>query len=207
LLTAASDSDRRWLRSIGLSTVIDLRSDDEVQLTGTYSDTLVTRHHLPLGRALAGFGSVRWDVPAAVADHYFELLLDGNESICEALAVLTDPHAYPAVIHCAVGKDRTGLLVALVLSLLGVSEDEVVTDYALSGIGAARLAFRLRDQIGDRGEEFHGALPALLSADPETMRHFLGKVRAEWGSVAGYVDHLGMGSAVRYLRAALLTAG
>jgi hypothetical protein len=154
--------------------------------------------------ALAGFASVRWDRPEAVAAHYFELLLTETDSLCEALAVLTDPSAYPALIHCAVGKDRTGLLVALVLSLIGVSEDDIVTDYALSGIGAARLAFRLRDQLGDRPDEFHAALPALLSADPQSMRRFLAMVRAEFGSVEGYVEYVDMASVVEYLRAALL---
>ena len=48
--------------------------------------------------------------PEQVAIHYLELLLSSDESIAEALAVLTDPAAYPAVIHCSVGKDRTGIL-------------------------------------------------------------------------------------------------
>ncbi len=203
-LSTASETDRHWLQALGLRTVIDLRSDIEVTLFGRSLDTVSMQHHLPLGMALDSLGSVRWNDPEAVAAHYFELLLAGSDSVSEALAVLTDPAAYPAVIHCTVGKDRTGILAALILSLLGVSEDDIVADYALSGIGAARLALRLRDELTERPTEFHALLPALLSAEPDTMRRFLGLIRDTFGSVEGYVEHLDLASATGYLRDALL---
>ena len=203
-LTAASDADRRWLRATGLTTIIDLRSDVEVVLFGNSVDLAPTLHHLPLGMGPDSVGSVRWADPEDIASYYFELLLAGGDTVSEVLAVLTDPATYPAVLHCSIGKDRTGILVALILSLLGVAEDDIVTDYALSGIGAARLALRLRDQLVDRPAEFHSLLPALLSAHPETMRHFLTRIRDEFGSVEGYIEHLDLASVTGYLRDALL---
>ena len=65
--------------------------------------------------------------------------MSSDESIAEALAVLTDPAAYPAVMHCSIGKDRTGILVALLLSIVGVEDDDIVADYALSGMGAGAV--------------------------------------------------------------------
>lgn len=153
---------------------------------------------------MAEAATVGWSNPEHVATHYLELLLSSDESIGEALAVLTHPAAYPAVIHCSVGKERTGILVALVLSLVGVDDDDVVAEYALSGMGAARLALRLRELCADNLGDLDRFLPALLSAEPETMRCFLARVRLQFGSVEGYVAHLGMTSAIGYLRDALL---
>jgi protein-tyrosine phosphatase len=159
--------------------------------------------HLPLGNPVSAAG-VGWSEPEQVAMRYFELLLDGGDSISETLAVLTDPAAYPAVIHCSVSKDRTGIVMALILSLLGVSDHDVVADYTLSGIGTARLVLRLRDELGDRFTEIEPFLPVLLSAEPDSMRGFLALLRAEFGSVDRYVEHIGLASATGYLRAALL---
>ena len=127
-----------------------------------------------------------------------------TKSVAEAFAILTDPACYPAVIHCSVGKDRTGVLVSLLLSALGVDDDDVVADYALSGMGAARLALRLRELCRDDMTALERFLPALLSADPETMRCFLFKVRDKFGSVPEYLDQLGVASSVDYVRAALV---
>jgi protein tyrosine/serine phosphatase len=203
-LATASATDRRLLTGLGLTTVIDLRSPGEVELGGRYSEPGPTMLHVPLGNPMHGMAAVDWDDPHRVATHYLELLIDGSEAVAEVLAVLTDPSVYPAVIHCSVGKDRTGILVAVILSVLGVGDDDIVADYTLSGMGAARLALRLREHFADRPGDLEPFLPALLSAHPETMRHLLGQLRDKFGSVEGYVDDIGLASAIGYLRAVLL---
>ncbi len=187
-----------------MRTVIDLRSRSEVELAGRFSDPTVAYYNLPLGDPLAEAATVGWSSPEHVAAHYFELLMSSDETIRTALAVLTEPTVYPAVIHCSVGKDRTGILVALLLSLVGVDDDDVVADYALSGMGAARLALRLRELCTDNVKELDRFMPALLSAEPDTMRGFLGLLRREFGSVEGYLTHLGTASVIAPLRAALI---
>ncbi len=139
-LGMASASDRARFGELQLTTVIDLRSPSEVALAGRYSDPTVTYRNLPLGDPLAEATTVGWSDPQQVATHYLELLLSSHDSVAEALSVLANPAVYPAVVHCSVGKDRTGILVALLLSLVGVDDDDVVADYALSGMGVARLA-------------------------------------------------------------------
>ena len=187
-----------------MRTVIDLRSRSEVELAGRFSDPAVGYHNLPLGDPLAEAATVGWSSPEHVATHYLELLLSSDESIAEALAVLTDPAAYPAVIHCSVGKDRTGILVAVLLSLVGVDDDDVVADYALSGMGAARLALRLRELCADNLATSTGSCPRCCPPNPTPCAASSARLRREFGSVEGYVAHLGMTSAIDYLRAALL---
>jgi hypothetical protein len=186
--------------------VIDLRARSEVALGGHYDDARAIRFHLPLGNPSDGMTASDWDEPSRVADRYVELMLSGTETIAETLAVLTDPCSYPAVVHCSVGKDRTGIVCALLLSILGVSDERIVADYALSGIGAARIALRLREAFAERSSELTPLLPALLSAHPESMRIFLDNVRTKFGSADGYVRDIGLGSAIGYLRAALLVS-
>jgi protein tyrosine/serine phosphatase len=201
----ASASDRARFGELRLATVIDLRSSGEVTLAGRYTDSTVAYHNLPLGDPLAEATTVGWRDPQQVATHYLDLLLSSDDSVAESLAVLTDRAAYPAVIHCSVGKDRTGILVALVLSLVGVDDDDIVADYALSGMGAARLALKLRELCADNLADLERFLPALLSAEPDTMRCFLQMLRGKFGSVEGYVEYLGLTSAIDYLRAALIS--
>jgi protein-tyrosine phosphatase len=203
-LTSASVSDRARLAQLQLATVIDLRSQAEVSLVGRFYRGSVAYHNLPLGDPIAEATSVGWDDPELVALHYFELLQSSSDSIAEALAILTDPASYPTVIHCSVGKDRTGILVAVLLSAIGVDDDDVVADYALSGMGAARLALRLRELCAANPADLERFLPALLSADPDTMRCFLALLREEFGSASGYVAHLGLGSAIGFLSAAMV---
>jgi protein-tyrosine phosphatase len=120
------------------------------------------------------------------------------------LAVLADPAAYPAVFHCAAGKDRTGLLAAVVLGLLGVSDDDIIADYALSQQAMTRMLAWLRAERPEVREQIEGSAAAIVTAEPDTMSLFLGRLRHQHGSFPGYADSLGAADAVRYLQDALL---
>jgi protein tyrosine/serine phosphatase len=182
-----------------LATVIDLRSPSEVR-----SATTARRVHLPLDNPQHGMTADDWRSADAVAQRYLELLLDGEDSVVELLAVLTDPAAYPVAIHCTGGKDRTGIIAALLLALVGVRDDDIRADYALSGFGAARLVAGLQRRFGDRPEAIRPFLPAVLSTDPDNIGIFLDRLRVKFGSVEGYVAAIGMESAIGFFRTALL---
>ncbi len=151
-LAAASAGDRERLRHLGLVTVLDLRAEHEVALGGRYQDDRVTVHALPFGDLLepaTDWGA--WNDSGYVAGRYLDLCSSARDSIMESIAILTDPAAYPAVIHCSLGKDRTGVFVALLLRALGVpardlhDEFDGVTGYLrelgiLSSVGHLRAA-------------------------------------------------------------------
>jgi hypothetical protein len=83
-----------------------------------------------------------------------------------------------------------------------VDRTAVVSDYALSGAGALRLVQRLRREVD--AEVLEPYLPALLSAEPATIRAFLRHVEECFGSARGYFSEIDMDSALGYLAAALL---
>jgi len=91
------------------------------------------------------------------------------------------------VFHCASGKDRTGVVAALTLTLLGVPEDVVVADFALTERARERLGRRL----ARRASGPHPTWPAFGHTPPEIMRNFLRDLDETYGSVARYCrEHL-----------------
>ena len=72
------------------------------------------------------------DLASAMADRYVEMTEIGGSALARSISLLAGDAPLPAVFHCAAGKDRTGVLGALVLRLLGVADADIGDDYALS---------------------------------------------------------------------------
>ena len=162
-------------------------------------------YHLPVLEALPEASVVdQWRDPVVLGRHYAEMAQEGAAAIAEALAVLTDPSAYPAVFHCAAGKDRTGILAALVLGLLGVGDDTIVADYAASRPAMERMMAYLVETYPDGRSELERRASSMLSSEPAAMHEFLATLRREYGSLDAFVESIGVKSAPQYLRLALL---
>lgn len=190
-----TEPDLVVMRQLGIRTVVDLRSGYEVEMSRFNVEAHpVAFHHFPFIDALPDVEEFERK-PGLLGTQYTEMLDDAVPQIVGALEVLAGPEARPAVFHCTAGKDRTGLLAALVLSLLGVPEETVVADYALSGEAMARLREKLilkypdgKDVIADSNEVF--------SADPANMTALFAYVAKKYGSVAGYASEVGVPEAV-----------
>ena len=204
LLTSA---DRRDLGKLGLSSVIDLRTAAEVAVQGAVPAVAATVHHLPLEKVLPDHaGSLCAAEPARIAEAYGATLAAGVETVRETLAILTDPSSYPAVICCPTGTDRTGIVSALILALIGVPDYLVIGDFAASREATIRRAGRMRfEHPAAVQAELDRFGPGLLGVVPEAQSRFLDLVRAEHGTMTGYAESIDMSGAVPYLRAALLT--
>jgi protein-tyrosine phosphatase len=195
-----SEPDLDLLRPLGLRTVIDLRSDAEVA-RGRFPVEAV-----PVDWYQLSVIDVLWDPEHAPADrgafadflyHRYREMLDlGGPHFAEAIRRLAAPGALPGLFHCAAGKDRTGLLAALVLSGLGVGDDDVAADYALSQEALDRLrtwAAREHPELATRIDEQPAAH---LAAEPAAMRRVLQWIGDEHGSTRGFLGALGVGSDV-----------
>lgn len=201
-----TSADQREVAALGLATVLDLRTPAEVADQG-WPRVKTSQHHPPMIDVLPAsrYAPESHAEAAAVADSYYETLAASVETVREILAVLTDPSSYPAVVCCPSGVDRTGIVTALLLALLGVPDRVVVRDYAASRESTLRRVGRLRFEhpsIVSHDVDRYGA--GLLGVVPEAMARFLDRVRAEHGSFAGYAESIEMAGAVPYLRAALL---
>jgi protein-tyrosine phosphatase len=203
---ALTASDVSRLSALAIRTVIDLRGASEK--TSNYSDYLdsVRTYELPmLDLTRDGEDFARWSDPEHVAVRYRSVLDNDSEAIIEILAILTDPSAYPVLVHCTAGKDRTGVVIALLLSMLGVDDEAIIADYALSRDAMPRLLAWLRETYPASGQRLSHAAPAWLIAAPETMRTMLDRLRDEFGPTENYAAQLGVASAIGYIRAALRT--
>jgi len=206
-LTNLTDDDLVVLDGLGIRTVIDLRTELETETRGRFPERAehITYHHLPLTDTLPGQEQAPdWGDPGFVAERYRNMLDNGAVPVARAVAILADAANLPAVFHCSVGKDRTGVLAAVVLGLLGVPDDVIVEDYALSGVAMAQVLERLEREFPDAGDVIDHYRPVLLSAEPASMRGLLDAIGSDYGSFEALADALGLGAEVERLRDALL---
>ncbi|RJQ73818.1 tyrosine-protein phosphatase [Pseudonocardiaceae bacterium YIM PH 21723] len=190
---------------LGIRTVIDLRTPFEVDhRRWTPIDGWAgTWHHLPVLTEIPDWTAVDKEYaegPDLAADHYLEMLSLGAIPLRDAVTALIEQ---PALFHCAAGKDRTGVLAALTLRLLGVPAETVVEDYALTE-SATQAWLELRAAQGKTTFDFY-VPPSMRGSAPYTMQRFLTRIDAEHGGVLGVATDLGIPqSTVDELRRSLL---
>ena len=116
------------------------------------------------------------------------IILDNSgAALCCVLKVVADRHNHPVMIHCSHGKDRTGLVITLVLAAIGVPADKIMLDYTLSAKHGQSEAGRERmRQINPDLDIEH-----FTSAPPEVVTKTLEYIETKWGSVPKYLDSIG----------------
>ncbi|MEU8924037.1 tyrosine-protein phosphatase [Kitasatospora sp. NPDC048545] len=181
----ASPADLDRLRALGVRTVIDLRYPWEIAAKGRMPDVAgVEYHNLSIEHRPYDQAEIdpELDPWRYLADRFAEVAEDGVKEIRQVLDVITDADA-PVVVHCASGKDRTGLVAALLLTLLGVAEDDIAADFALTELATAHFV-----------AEWHAAHPGRTlrwpgygRAPEAVIRLTLADLAARHGSVEGYL--------------------
>ena len=142
------------------------------------------------------------EVLPTLVEIYRSILDDRSEQVGAALAALATPGALPAVVNCTAGKDRTGLIVALVLGLAGVPEETIVTDYALSGTCLAGVYL---EEARRRAEAQGFSYDLLVLCDPGFIRTTLAHLKKRYGSIESYLRATGLGDAeIDQLRRAMV---
>ncbi|MGH3878446.1 MAG: tyrosine-protein phosphatase [Actinophytocola sp.] len=217
----------RLVDELGVTTVIDLRSTSEVKQEGPGPLTAVesVRHvHLSVLPESLGMTDAAADTAVHTAaealainrrraaerdgtelllSFYLGYLEDRPENVVEALReVATAPGA--ALVHCAAGKDRTGVVVAMALTVAGVPRDVVVADYVATGERIDLVLDRLRS-TPTYAEDIDRLPAAEHSPREATMQGFLARLDADHGGVLGWLAAHGFGAEdVKRLRDKLL---
>ncbi|MEY2461172.1 MAG: protein-tyrosine phosphatase [Acidimicrobiaceae bacterium] len=195
------------LAPLGVRTVLDLRTPTELE-RGRFTHDSIGFHHLPIldetwnPELLTGDP----DPVPFLADRYVDMLATGRDAIARALHILGQSESLPLVFHCAAGKDRTGVVAAVVLSVLGVSDDDIATDYSLSRLGMPRFKEWVIATYPEAADAMSDQPPAFLASPVEAMHLFLERVRSAFGSMHAYVAELGVtDETLDAVRANLLT--
>ena len=203
------DDIGRLIGGIGLTTVVDLRSTAELRAEGPAPLDAVAevRHvHCPVlpeqGTATDVVADVlltrdeadRSRYPADPrAGHYLGYLEDRPDQVVAAVrAVATAPGA--ALVHCAAGKDRTGVVVALALRAVGVRPDAVAADYAATGERLELLLARLR-RSPTYARDVNSKPAGSHQPQASTMAAFLDQLTARHGGAAEWLAGHGFGPA------------
>lgn len=202
------DEELDVLADRGMRTIIDLRTADEVEKGHLHDEHRGLRHvHLDVLGTTWKPDDLPPDADAGqvLGDLYIAMLSLGPNAFRDALTILADADDLPAVFHCAAGKDRTGVLAAMVLSLLGVDDEVIVADYAISGANMDRLVEQLQRDRPEALTAMNDQPSAYLAAPPAAMERLLAHVHATYGSWPAYVRSIGIDDdVVAALRANLL---
>ena len=195
---------------LGLRSIVDLRSRHELDDHGRFRhDGALVVHHMPMIDVVGGPNRPIQPAPDAplrsVGEGYISMADEGRLAIGAAVTLLAEPGALPAVFHCTAGKDRTGILAAIVLSAMGVRDEDIVDDYMLTGESRAARNAYLRVHEPDY-YAFLANLPATVrEMHGDAIPTLLAWIRAEHGSVLAYLVASGVDEdTVDALRANLL---
>lgn len=120
-LVDLSESGCGEVAKLGIRSVIDLRVDSEASLLPDQACALAANQTQLVAAPLP--------VPYNVSAADYIAVLDARESIVKVFETLADEARYPVYFHCTWGRDRTGILAALILLALGASPDAVMEDY------------------------------------------------------------------------------
>jgi hypothetical protein len=181
-------SDVEVLRSLGLATIVDLRTSRELDRTGRgpMASEPVAYRHLSLIRDGEGEAMATPALPGEeLSSRYLSYLDQGRQALVEALSLVADPAHLPLVFHCAAGKDRTGVLAALVLDILGVEHGVIVADYVVTAERMELILARYRadPELASRMEK----VPAYrFSVEADTMERFLAHLEAQFGGARAW---------------------
>jgi protein tyrosine/serine phosphatase len=107
--------------------------------------------------------------------------------IVSALKIMRSPKSFPMLVHCTQGKDRTGIVIALALSICGVSDELIIMDYGRSQDGLDHQREIMVEEMRKTGLS-----PEFSDAPTEVMRMTLDYIRSKYKSILDYLKYHGM---------------
>ena len=200
----------RVTSELRVRTAIDLRSRPERERVGHVDDVeSLAVHHLPtfdetLQRG-AGEPERATTAEMSVSEAYASMLRIGGPRFARAIEVIASADGRPVVFFCMAGKDRTGILAALVLGLVGVVEDDIVDDYARTREVIGDVRANILEEMPEMRERWKRMPRDILGSTPDSMAGTIGHIDDHWGGFESYATAHGVqAETIDRLRAALV---
>ncbi|MGH1502080.1 MAG: tyrosine-protein phosphatase [Acidimicrobiales bacterium] len=190
-------ADPGALEALGIRTVVDLRRPDECEREPTPDLGPIEVVLNPVNiKATEVEGSL------GLLALYDRILGHHGAEIASGVDAVADRVAGGVLVHCTAGKDRTGLVIGLIQSLLGVDDEHVIDDFALTGRYVRELVEHQKLALQSRGVD--GLPDELFEAPAPVMVETFARLRAASGSIPEAAADLGVSStSVERLRAGL----
>lgn len=182
---------------VGPRTMIDLRIEVEVEHDGyTIRDESVTVVNFPM-LPLSGVTPEQIEAGAFdnLVDDYMGQIEINGDSVLGALRLIASSDQHPILYHCTAGKDRTGIVSAMLLDILGVEHETIAADYHLTTENMLPIIERIRNAPVYKENGLAFAPAWIFSSDPETMLAFLERMTAKYGSAEGWALQHGLNQA------------
>ena len=186
IINSPTEKDMKILADFKIKTVIDLRGNSEkADMPDVFADLPeYDYHHISLLETNPIFSKKCTDM----CGMYILSLTEYKENYAAALRLISNL-SEPFLFHCFAGKDRTGLLAAMLLSAAGVCREDIIADYQVS-FTYFRPAYE-REIAANSGIIWEKN-PAKFYSDPAVIERILDYFDSEFGGVTGYFRFIGL---------------
>jgi protein-tyrosine phosphatase len=181
---------REALIAYGVTTVIDLRSPKElIKSPNPFADGSGPAY---VSAPLIDDANMRELGEAADMYERYLMILETRQGAFSAVFNAVAEAQGPLVFHCFAGKDRTGLVAAMLLEAAGVTKEAIAADFAETD---AQLAKRYEQWLAEAAPERRKSMRDELRCPPEWILGVLDRLDQRWGGVQGYLEASGVSPA------------
>lgn len=202
-LQEVTHADLKEIRErLRLVTVVDLRSPQEIRHDGVGPLIQESLRYINLPMLQEKSDYEPGQIETGLVDRYLSYLRLAQKSIVAALETIAE--GQPLVFHCSAGKDRTGVLAAVLLDCVGVDPEAIISDYAVSHRARDEIVnfLRRRPSYVERLDQLP---PSALDSEPDTMREFLSLLNERYGGARSWALMAGLPEmTIRVLESTLL---
>lgn len=186
-----TEEEREFLIGYGLTTVIDLRSADEIidKPNPFLRDEIINYYNIPLLNQNMSdiIDTANNDIVNAfkLGDLYVAIAERSKVALRKVFDILIDDQSKCTIFHCTAGKDRTGVITALLLSLVGVDFEDILANYEVTNTHLRKIYKDIKYVAPE--------VPiSMIESRPENIEQFLNHILSKYGTTEKYLLTLGL---------------
>ncbi|WP_376698979.1 tyrosine-protein phosphatase [Listeria booriae] len=199
LLTNITEKDKDTLEKLGVSWICDLRSTSEIAAKPTPALAHIKNRHIPIGTAKnESTESQKIDIPddhrvyEPLMGESYRVFAQSKDGFREIFNDIIEKEEVPFLFHCTAGKDRTGVLGALLLKLLDIPENTILADYELTNQYADNILGEMQGLVNafsnsEKKIDLENFRP-MAEARPAYLEIAFDEMQKEYGSVDAYLE-------------------